>query len=139
VKTWAIVPAKQSSTVIIRDGDKYLFVLRDDKDWIWSPGTWSLVGGQAEKGETADIAARREIGEELGIFPTQCLIPIGAIIETGGIANVMLYIATHNEFDNIALAEGQCFEWLTIEDITNEIYKGRSFVPAQIEMINLCR
>jgi len=45
----------------------YLLQLRDERHGIWYPGYWGLFGGTAESGETAEMAIRRELAEELSL------------------------------------------------------------------------
>ena len=53
-----------------RDG-KYLMQLRDDNPQIIYPGHWGLFGGHIEPGESADVAVRRELQEEIGYVPAE--------------------------------------------------------------------
>jgi len=42
-------------------------LLRDDKPNISYPNHWSLAGGKVENGEMPEVAAHRELLEEIGI------------------------------------------------------------------------
>ncbi len=46
---------------------KILLLLRDDDPGISYPNHWTLVGGKVEDGETPEIAAHREMLEEIGV------------------------------------------------------------------------
>ena len=47
-------------------------------------GAWSIPKGELAASEDAEIAARREFGEELGAVPTGTLRPLGHIRQRGG-------------------------------------------------------
>lgn len=51
--------------VILKDGNKVLFVLRGKTDW--KPNEYVVPSGHVEAGETFRQAARREAEEEVGI------------------------------------------------------------------------
>ena len=50
---------------------RWLLQLRDENPRIVAPGCWGLFGGHLEPGETALIALRRELNEEIGWCPDQ--------------------------------------------------------------------
>lgn len=56
-----------ASTVVFDDDGRVLIVQRAKPPF---EGRWSLPGGHIEPGETAEAAARREVGEETGIEVT---------------------------------------------------------------------
>ena len=59
---------------------RLLFLLRNGQKYS---GTWGLVGGKVESGESINIALHREIREELGGVINDCsLIPIETFIST---------------------------------------------------------
>ena len=63
--------------VVIRAGDGRILLHRrsDDKD-VW-PGRWDLaVGGVVTAGERYDVAAERELAEEVGVTGVR-LVPLG--------------------------------------------------------------
>ena len=52
----------------------WLLQLRDENPRIVAPGCWGLFGGHLEPGETALIALRRELHEEINWCPDQLKI-----------------------------------------------------------------
>ena len=52
--------------LVLEDG-RYLLQQRDQKPGIFYPGHWGLFGGGIEPDETAEMALRRELHEELGL------------------------------------------------------------------------
>ena len=44
-----------------------LLILRDDDPGISFPNYWTLVGGKVEEDETPELAAHREMLEEIGV------------------------------------------------------------------------
>ncbi|WP_406011896.1 NUDIX hydrolase [Streptomyces sp. NBC_00984] len=62
--------SQHTSTAVLIDNGRgeYLLHLRDAHKPICDPGTWSLVGGGTEPGETPDEAIAREILEETGLL-----------------------------------------------------------------------
>jgi len=55
------------SLILENQGGEVLLLLRDDKSTIVYPNHWTLVGGKVEDGETPEMAARRELVEEIGL------------------------------------------------------------------------
>lgn len=47
-------------------------------------GAWAIPKGLIEPGESAEAAARREFGEELGTPAEGALLPLGRIVQKGG-------------------------------------------------------
>ena len=54
----------------VLDTDKFMFFLRDNKEWIPFPNMIDIIGGHLEEGETPEEAAMREFAEELDDLDT---------------------------------------------------------------------
>lgn len=52
-------------TGILKSGDEFLIVKRDDNDNLY-PGAWEFPGGHLEDGETLKEGLKRELFEEIG-------------------------------------------------------------------------
>ncbi len=52
--------------------------------WAHQGGTWSIPGGARERGESAEEAALREAGEELGVDPAAVTVRGGFLADCGG-------------------------------------------------------
>lgn len=55
------------SGAIIKQDNRFLLQLRDNKKEISNPNKWGTFGGGIEHGETPEQAVRRELEEELGL------------------------------------------------------------------------
>ena len=53
--------------VILTDNQGKILLQHRDNNTSWYPNHWGIFGGQIEKDETPEQAARREIKEEVGI------------------------------------------------------------------------
>lgn len=54
--------------ILYREG-KFLMQLRDNIPNIFYPGVWAFFGGHIEPGETAEVALKRELAEEINYIP----------------------------------------------------------------------
>ncbi|XOB42300.1 MAG: NUDIX hydrolase [Candidatus Nealsonbacteria bacterium] len=61
-----MIIGKGAGIILIDNQNKVLLQHRDNNT-SWYPDHWGIFGGQIEKGETPEQAARREIKEEIGI------------------------------------------------------------------------
>ena len=55
------------AVILANPQGEILMLLRDDKPTISHPNQWSLPGGRVEEGETPEVAAHRELLEEIGV------------------------------------------------------------------------
>lgn len=73
-------------------------------------GAWAIPKGLIEEGESAEQAARREFGEEVGPVPEGPLLPLGDIRQKGG--KLVTAFAIEADFDPAALASNSfTIEW----------------------------
>jgi 8-oxo-dGTP diphosphatase len=127
-----------SSTSILVNNGKVLFILRDNKATISEPNTWQLPGGGVEEGENHFQTAQRELQEEIGIIPKK----LSFIGSAPGDTKVFFAFLDDEEVKNIKLGnEGQKLEFFTIEEASNQNLTNRlrmyfeKFRDAIIELI----
>lgn len=60
---------KKTVVAIICNGNKLLFLQRDDIPSISNPNKWQFPGGHIEKGENPQAAIKRELLEEVSYVP----------------------------------------------------------------------
>jgi mutator protein MutT len=63
-------PIKKAALCILFNTDKEVLLVKRSKNDSWMPGRWAFVGGGVEKGETPEIAVKRECKEEIGLIPS---------------------------------------------------------------------
>lgn len=106
-----------SSTSILVNNGKVLFILRDNKSDIPEPNTWQLPGGGVENGETHLQAIQRELREEINVIPRQ-LSHLGTAPDNVGVFFAFL---SDDEVKNIKLGnEGQKLEFFSPEEALNQ-------------------
>ncbi len=117
-------------TVIVNKEGKILLLKRAINDKT-NPGAYDLPGGGLEKGETIELALKREIEEETGIKN----ISIGDVIKISeypkghkdldhlkGI-RFIAYVGEENESIKLSGAEHSDFEWLPLEEAIKKLKK----------------
>ena len=89
-------------------------------------GTWGLVGGTNNEGETAWQGLQREIQEEIG--PAPCIlktIPIETFVSNDKIFNFHTYLCViENEFVPILSSEHNGWAWATIDSAPKPLHQG---------------
>ena len=80
-----------AGAMIVREGE--ILLGRRSPHRRICPNTWDLIGGHLEAGETADQALVRELGEEIGVEPTdyRLLGVIDFTLEAGEPLHFQLY------------------------------------------------
>lgn len=105
------------------DGPRYLLIRRCGG---YLPGTWQMVSGKIEEGETAPQAVLREIQEETGLVPAT--LYSADFVETfymkscDKITFVPVFAAFVESLDVVlAPQEHDAFEWLPLEEAKEKL------------------
>lgn len=111
---------------------RYLFLLRNQKRHA---GSWGLVGGGVEAGETPVEALRREIMEEIGTIDIQKIIPLEKFTADNANFEYHTYLlVVDKEFVPDLNDEHRGYAWTAINDHPKPLHPGvwRTFSFASI-------
>lgn len=102
---------------------RYLFLLRSGAKHA---GTWGLVGGKLESGETVAAALLREIGEEIGpVVQDPKLIPIEKFTsENKNFIYHTFLITVDQEFIPKLNNEHRGYCWVPLQDYPKPLHPG---------------
>jgi 8-oxo-dGTP pyrophosphatase MutT (NUDIX family) len=101
---------------------RYLFLLRNQKRHA---GSWGLVGGGVEPGESPAEALHREIQEEIGPVSYDKIIPLEKFTAENKNFEYHTYLITvENEFVPQLNNEHRGFAWTQIDDHPKPLHPG---------------
>lgn len=89
-------------------------------------GTWGLVGGTNNEGETAWQGLQREISEEIGQIPEILkTIPIETFVSNDTVFNFHTYLCVvENEFIPVLSNEHSGWAWSTVDRAPKPLHQG---------------
>ncbi len=101
---------------------RYLFLLRNQKKHA---GSWGLVGGGVEQGESPIMALHREIIEEVGNIEFEKIIPLEKFTSDSKNFEYHTYLITvYQEFVPKLNDEHRGFAWTGIADHPKPLHPG---------------
>ena len=105
-----------------RSTHRYLFLLRNQKRHA---GSWGLVGGGVEPGESPTAALQREIQEEIGSIIYEKIIPLEKFTSDNGTFEYHTYvIPVDAEFVPVLNDEHRGYAWTSIDDHPKPLHPG---------------
>jgi 8-oxo-dGTP pyrophosphatase MutT (NUDIX family) len=105
-----------------RSTHRYLFLLRNQKRHA---GSWGLVGGGVEPGESPTAALQREIQEEIGFVSYEKIIPLEKFTSDNGTFEYHTYvIPVDAEFVPVLNDEHRGYAWTSIDDHPKPLHPG---------------
>lgn len=105
-----------------RSTHRYLFLLRNQKRHA---GSWGLVGGGVEPGESPTAALQREIQEEIGSISYEKIIPLEKFTSENGTFEYHTYvIPVEAEFVPVLNDEHRGYAWTSINDHPKPLHPG---------------
>ena len=120
------MPERMGVSVLVKNSDHKVLLGR--RKGSYRPGEHGFPGGKVDPGEQADVAARRELIEETGIFPQE-LTYIGVVKEPsvdGATYTRFGYFCNNYLGDPVNTEPDQCegWEWFSPEELPEDTIPG---------------
>ena len=113
-------PEPVNASALVHDGHgRYLLHLRDQREGIWAPGVFALLGGGRESGDSdLDATLRRELTEEApGLQPsglTPYVVEKATSIDGLAVPDQVYEGRWQGDPDTVDLQEGILLRWCTV-------------------------
>jgi 8-oxo-dGTP diphosphatase len=113
--------------IVENNQQEILLLLREDKPDIACPNHWTLVGGRVDAGETPEMAAHREMLEEIGADAELVFWKRYDRVHPRAIVDQYIYLCQLNvPVESLILGEGQDFRFFSRHE-TNDLKIGFEF------------
>lgn len=114
--------------IYAKSTNRYLFLLRDKSKYA---GSWGIVGGKIEAGETVITGLVREIKEEIGVdYQKRKFIPLETFTaDNRKFAYYTFLVSVEEEFVPKLNSEHRGYCWVNLDDYPRPLHPGlwRSF------------
>ena len=94
------------------------YLLQQRSRWVDYGGTWGIPGGAMQEGESAEMAARREVGEEIGFLPFYRMTGVEVQDCGGGWKFHILTADVDHPFAAYCVRETEATGWFTREEMS---------------------
>ena len=119
---YALKPLKAAGAIIIAS-DTGRLLLQQRADHVSEGGTWNLIGGGIDPGESPEQAVFREIAEEAGYELWGKLYHLHTY-KQDAFRYYSFVLPVPTEFAPIPNREAQDYRWVTIDDLPSPLHYG---------------
>lgn len=117
-------PASAAGAVIIAT-DTGRILLQQRANYVSEGGTWNLIGGGIDPGESAEEAVFREIEEEAG-HKLSGKLHLLHTYKDGNFRYYSFVLTVPAEFEPRANREAQDYRWITLDNLPSPLHYGFS-------------
>ena len=117
-------PASAAGAIIFAE-DTGRFLLQQRANYISEGGTWNLIGGGIDPGESIEEAVFREIAEEAG-HELSGKLHLLHIYKRDKFKYYSFLLPVPIEFDPVPNREAQDYRWVTLDELPSPLHYGFS-------------